>query len=70
MEQKSEGQFRNQLRVRKDEKEESSGEVGGREFGQVIEPMQSQMASGNEGLTDKGVGQEKPAPDNNKKSAA
>jgi hypothetical protein len=27
--------------------------VGGREFGQVIEPMQAQMASGNEGLTDK-----------------
>lgn len=28
-------------------------EVGGREFGQVIEPMQAQMASGNEGLTEK-----------------
>jgi hypothetical protein len=27
-------------------------ETGGREFGQVIEPMQAQMASGNEGLTD------------------
>jgi hypothetical protein len=25
---------------------------GGREFGQVIEPMQAQMASGNEGLAD------------------
>jgi hypothetical protein len=26
--------------------------TGGREFGQVIEPMQAQMASGNEGLAD------------------
>lgn len=24
--------------------------IGGREFGNVIEPMQAQMASGNEGL--------------------
>lgn len=28
-------------------------EIGGREFGQVIEPMQAQMASENEGLADK-----------------
>lgn len=26
--------------------------TGGREFGQVIEPMQAQMASGNEGLAE------------------
>ena len=30
---------------------ESQG-IGGREFGQVIEPMQAQMASGNDGLAD------------------
>jgi hypothetical protein len=30
----------------------STESIGGREFGQVIEPMQAQMASENEGLTD------------------
>lgn len=30
----------------------SENPSGGREFGQVIEPMQAQMASGNEGLAD------------------
>lgn len=34
-------------------------DVGGREFGQVIEPMQAQMASGNEGLTEKAAAQAK-----------
>ena len=28
--------------------------MGGREFGNVIEPMQAQMASGNDGLADSG----------------
>lgn len=36
---------------------ESQG-IGGREFGQVIEPTQGQMASGNKGLTGD-VGKEK-----------
>lgn len=31
----------------------SEPEIGGREFGQVIEPMQAEMASENEGLADK-----------------
>jgi hypothetical protein len=30
----------------------STEAIGGREFGQVIEPMQAEMASENEGLTD------------------
>jgi hypothetical protein len=34
-------------------------DMGGREFGNVIEPMQAQMASGNEGLT--GDAEKKPA---------
>lgn len=33
--------------------------IGGREFGQVIEPMQAQMASENEGLTEKPAGKAK-----------
>ena len=32
----------------------SENQIGGREFGQVIEPMQAQMASENEGLADLG----------------
>lgn len=38
---------------------EGQPESGGREFGNVIEPMQAQMASGNEGLT--GDTEKKPA---------
>jgi hypothetical protein len=34
-------------------KASSTESIGGREFGQVIEPMQAQMASENEGLTDR-----------------
>lgn len=33
-------------------RESESPSMGGREFGQVIEPMQAQMASGNEGLAE------------------
>jgi hypothetical protein len=36
-----------------DHEEPRGTEVGGREFGQVIEPTQAQMASGNEGLVEK-----------------
>lgn len=31
-------------------KNQQSERIGGREFGNVIEPMQAQMASGNQGL--------------------
>jgi ureidoglycolate hydrolase len=31
-------------------KKPQSERIGGREFGNVIEPMQAQMASGNQGL--------------------
>lgn len=34
--------------------------MGGREFGQVIEPMQAQMASGNEGLAEASGEREQP----------
>jgi hypothetical protein len=34
------------------------GGIGGREFGQVIEPMQAQMASGNEGLAESSRGKQ------------
>lgn len=44
------GQSKNQLRVKG--QGTKSQNVGGREFGNVIEPMQAQMASGNKGLTD------------------
>jgi hypothetical protein len=37
----------------REEKPPMEPEIGGREFGQVIEPMQAEMASENEGLTDK-----------------
>ncbi len=37
----------------KEQKQPMEPEIGGREFGQVIEPMQAEMASENEGLTDK-----------------
>jgi|HubBroStandDraft_5_1064220.scaffolds.fasta_scaffold359724_2 hypothetical protein len=30
--------------------------IGGREFGQVIEPMQAEMASENDGLTENSTG--------------
>lgn len=57
--QENQGPFKNQHRVRKDEgHQESTEDVGGREFGQVIDPLQAQMASGNEGLTDKTAGQD------------
>jgi len=47
----------NQHQPRVRSKEQKGGpprgsEVGGREFGQVIEPTQAQMASGNEGLAE------------------
>ena len=35
----------------------SGNDIGGREFGQVIDPTQAQMASENEGLTDNSAGQ-------------
>ena len=35
-----------------------SQSLGGREFGEVVEPMQAQMASGNEGLTEQSVSPE------------
>lgn len=41
-------------------KEQNQQEIGGREFGQVIEPTQGQMASGNKGLTED-FGRQKPA---------
>ena len=41
------------------EKPPASAEIGGREFGQVVEPMQAQMASGNEGLTEKSASKPK-----------
>ncbi len=31
-------------------KNQQAEKIGGREFGNVIEPMQAQMASGNQGL--------------------
>lgn len=33
-----------------------SQSLGGREFGEVVEPMQAQMASGNEGLAETSPG--------------
>lgn len=35
----------------KDQSSESQS-IGGREFGQVVEPMQAEMASGNDGLAE------------------
>jgi len=40
------------LQRHKSGKAQPSSEVGGREFGNVVEPMQAQMASGNQGLTE------------------
>lgn len=53
------GQMKNQSEAQ-ERKQESVDreEIGGREFGQVIEPTQGQMASGNKGLT-ADVGKEK-----------
>ena len=42
------GPMKNQLRKRKDD----AHRMGGREFGNVIEPTQAQMASGNKGLAE------------------
>lgn len=36
---------------RQEHEVQGTAKMGGREFGNVIEPMQAQMASGNEGLT-------------------
>lgn len=71
------GEMKNQLRVRKPEstpespesKQENTEEVGGREFGQVVEPMQAQMASGNDGLAEKSAGEEKKTPHKGKDAA-
>jgi hypothetical protein len=44
--------------------------MGGREFGNVIEPMQAQMASGNDGLAaDSGSSPQKPSKRRMKKAA-
>ncbi|HEV2276883.1 MAG TPA: hypothetical protein VGS02_01830 [Acidobacteriaceae bacterium] len=40
---------------RKPQRSESQS-LGGREFGEVVEPMQAQMASGNEGLAETSPG--------------
>lgn len=51
----------------------SQNKTGGREFGNVIEPMQAQMASGNRGLADDAGGKRKTrsaaAPQSKKKHA-
>ena len=39
----------------------SGDKIGGREFGQVIEPMQAQMASENEGLAETNAEKTTPA---------
>ena len=67
-------QMKNQLRVRKQgstpkPREENASGMGGREFGQVIEPMQAQMASGNEGLAEISTGGGKKSPPKRKKVA-
>ena len=59
MNQQNQGQGKSHMRRRDSQsRPESDQQIGGREFGQVVEPMQAQMASGNEGLTDKTAHQE------------
>lgn len=45
--------------------EQPSGQVGGREFGNVIDPMQAQMASENRGLADDSGASPTPPPRQN-----